>query len=366
MRIAYLCLQVTREGQPSHAHVHEIISGLERLGAQVELFEPEYAPGPLPGAAGRLAEFRRVQRRLRSADRPDVIYMRQHFALWPAAWWARTQQIPVVHEINGPPEDLLIAWPGARLAAPLVRGLIRRQLRWASGIAAVTPGLADWAGRETDGQVPVEVIPNGANENLFSPEARDRPLPDLELPARFVVLVAALSAWQGADVAVRATAEPAWPDGVSLVVAGRGVLEQAVRDAADGERVIYVGALPYRNVPGLVARGLAALSPQVDTRGRAMTGLMPLKVFETMACGRPVIVSDYPGMAGLVRDEECGLVVPPGDPAALAAAVRALASDDDAANDMGRRGRAAIEQRHSWTQRAEATHALLESVVLGA
>ena len=361
MKIAYLCLQVTREGQPSYAHVHEIIAGLERLGAQVRLFEPAYAPGPLPGAADRLAEFRRVQRRLRAAERPDVIYMRHHFGLWPAARWAHAHQIPVVHEINGPPEDFFIAWPRARFARPVVKQAIRQQLKWANGIAAVTPGLADWARGHTRRRVPVEVIPNGANDRLFSPAAADVPLSRLDLPDRFVVLVAALSAWQGADVAVRAAREPAWPPDVALVVVGRGALEHTVRAAADGDRIVHAGPLPYRQVPAVVARSLAALSPQVDVEGRALTGLMPLKVFETMACGRPIVVSDYPGMADLVRAEACGLVVPPGDPAALALAVRALADDPGAASDMGRRGREAIEQRHSWTRRAEATYRLLEA-----
>lgn len=48
-RMAYLCLQATREGQASYAHVHEIIKGLEHRGWEVQLFEPVYGQGKPPG-----------------------------------------------------------------------------------------------------------------------------------------------------------------------------------------------------------------------------------------------------------------------------------------------------------------------------
>ena len=69
-RVAYLCLQATRQGQASFAHVHEIIAGLQARGWSVELEQPSYSSegSRLPGALGRALEFYRVQRLVREAS----------------------------------------------------------------------------------------------------------------------------------------------------------------------------------------------------------------------------------------------------------------------------------------------------------
>jgi glycosyltransferase involved in cell wall biosynthesis len=68
-----------------------------------------------------------------------------------------------------------------------------------------------------------------------------------------------------------------------------------------------------------------------------------------MAAGLPVVASDVGDLATLVRDGETGLVCPPDDPAALAAALAALADDPAAARRMGCAGRARVLERHTWT-----------------
>jgi glycosyltransferase involved in cell wall biosynthesis len=82
-----------------------------------------------------------------------------------------------------------------------------------------------------------------------------------------------------------------------------------------------------------------------------------------MACGVPVVVADFRGQAELVRQTECGLVVPPDDPAALARAVAYLYERGEETREMGRRGRHAIETEHSWDHRAAATAAALRQLV---
>ncbi len=175
MRIAYLCLQATREGQASHAHVHEIIAGLEEQGHAVELFEPRYAAESVtpPGPLGRLVEQWRVQRRLIAAGPFDLVYMRSHFAALPASRWAQRAGWPVVQEVNGPYEDLFLAWPAARWIRPIAIWSGRSQLRGAAAVVAVTPQLAEWA-RKEGVRSEISVIPNGANVDLFHPGLRPR------------------------------------------------------------------------------------------------------------------------------------------------------------------------------------------------
>ncbi len=137
------------------------------------------------------------------------------------------------------------------------------------------------------------------------------------------------------------------------------MLQDLVARAADGKRIVFVGRQPYREIGGIVA---GALGGMVPSHARQTSGLYPLKVFETLACGVPVVVTDFPGQADLVREVGCGLIVPPGDPTSLAEAVANLHRGPERRRAMGRRGRVALERDHSWTARAAATAALLERI----
>lgn len=364
-KLTYLALQATREGQASHAHVHEILAGLRSRGWRAELHEPAYARGEEePGVVIRALEFLKTQLRLWRSGRPDLLYIRHHFAAWPSALWARLNRIPVVQEVNGSYEDLFVAWPWTAKLKGLFVFLLRTQIRWADLVIAVTPGLADWALRE--GARWVEVVPNGANTALFRPDA---PLEEgIDLPERYVLFFGALAPWQGIDTMLSAIRIPSWPEEVALVIVGDGVERPKVEEAqrAHPSRVVYLGKRPYRTMPGLVARSLAVLSPQESaTRRLAEVGVFPLKLFEAMACGVPVVVSDLPGMAHLVREGGFGWVVPPGDARALAEAVGQLFHEAEERRTRGMRGRELVERAHSWDHRAAETHHLLLRLLEG-
>jgi glycosyltransferase involved in cell wall biosynthesis len=70
-----------------------------------------------------------------------------------------------------------------------------------------------------------------------------------------------------------------------------------------------------------------------------------------MASQRPVVGSAVGGIPDVIEDEESGLLVPPGDPVALAAACSRLLSDDDLCSRLAKNGRRAAETRFSWTDR---------------
>ena len=95
---------------------------------------------------------------------------------------------------------------------------------------------------------------------------------------------------------------------------------------------------PVEDVRELWARAhIAALS------SRGGEGI-PMTLMEAAACGRPMVATDVPGCREIVRDGETGLLVPPGDIAALAAALGRLAGDADLRRRCGARARTAVEQ----------------------
>ena len=342
-----------------HTHVQEIIRGLERRGWQVKLYAPGYL-GSQPSVWARLREFLRIQIRLwRDREKPDVVYIRNHVAAFPTSVWARLKKIPVVWEVNGPYEDLFIAWPWTRRMRPLFEAFIRKPMQWADAVVAVTPQLARWA--EKEGAQNVFVVPNAANTEMFRPGRE--PAGDLELPPQYVLFFGSLAPWQGIDTILQAVELPDWPREMALVVVGDGVERPKVEMAARGSRkIMYLGPQPYEKMPGVIAGSRVALVPKMDFGIYSSTGLAPLKVFESLACGVPVIVTDLPFMADLIREGKCGIVIPPGDAKALAKAVRFLYEHPEKRREMGRRGRVLVETKHSWDRRAAETEQILKQM----
>ena len=359
-QLDYLCLQPTREGQASHAHVNEIVAGLRRRGWEVRLIEP---PHPRPGrldAPRRAVAVAALQLRYWLACRfhpAPFVYIRDHFAALPTAALARLAGSIVVQELNGSPEDAYDAWPQLRRLGPLIRASSSSQVRWADAVIAVTPGIADHMAKRTGRRDGFHVIGNGADVDRFAPRRVAEP----PLGRPYVAFVGALASWQGIETAIAATRSSAWPPQVDLVIAGdgreRGIVQAAARD---DDRVRWLGVVPYGETPALVAGSLAALVPKLAGPASRF-GLSPLKLFEAMACGVPVIVSDLPGLSDVVDAAGCGLKVPAGDAEALAHAVADLAAHPVRAAELGARGRAAAVARYSWDLRA----GQVEEVLLG-
>jgi glycosyltransferase involved in cell wall biosynthesis len=360
-RLIYLCLQQTVEGQASHAHVHEIIAGLERRGWSVDLREISADRSRARGRLYFLWHYLKPQIALWLGRSPQAgaMYVRADALAFPAFLWARLRGIPVVQEVNGPYSDRLVAKPWLRPFGPVLRALQRFQLRRSSGLIAVTPLLAEWLKREAPGN-PVTIVPNGANTALFYPEAQTH----IRTPDRYVILVGLLARWQGIQLLLAAVNDPAWPSGIAVVIAGDGTERPRVEKAAKNDsRIHYLGIVPYRDVPGLVAGSLAGLSLKTAVPGRTETGMSPLKLYETLACGVPAVVTEYHGQADVVREHDCGIIVSQDDPSELARAVARMAMNESERRAWGRNGRSAVEERHSWDQRAGQTDQLLRSVL---
>ena len=361
----YLALEAPREGQASYAHIHEIIAGLTRRGWAVELFAPSYSGRwKRPSLPLRLVEYLRIQWRLmRAFEDGQAVYVRSHFLAFPVSLWARLRGAPIVHEINGPYEDVAIAYRWATPLAGIIKWMWRTQFQWADRLITVTPQLADWV-RDQRVTTPVGVVPNGANTDLFHPGAHCPAEVQALLPDRYAVFFGGLARWQGIPTMLSAKLSPKWPDGVALVIVGDGAERDAVVAAALADPTIhYLDRQPYRTLPGIVAGSLCGLVPKNAGGDRAGTGLYPLKVFETLACGVPAVVSDFPGQADLVRDNDCGLAVPAENPDALAAAVAEIAADPKTAQAMGARGRTAIAAAHSWDIRGGMTGDILDNML---
>ncbi|MGA8220486.1 MAG: glycosyltransferase family 4 protein [Candidatus Acidiferrales bacterium] len=112
------------------------------------------------------------------------------------------------------------------------------------------------------------------------------------------------------------------------------------------KRVRHHGILDHPRVACLLNRvraGLVLIHPR-----SSFLESLPVKMFEYMNAGLPVIASDFPSWRPIIEDNHCGLLVDPLDPAAIAGAIEYLLTHADEAEEMGRCGRTAIQEHYNW------------------
>jgi glycosyltransferase involved in cell wall biosynthesis len=355
--ILYVCCERIVPGSAAATHVHEIRDGLIRRGYPVVLLAEH--GGTRSGVAGQLSRYVRItSASLTKIGRAELVYFRSHFAAFGVALIARILKKPVIQEINGVYAEAFVTHPHFARLDRVLSWMQRLQYRWASALIGVTPQLVAWGCRQ-GGHARGHHVGNGANTELFRPDGarteRARP---------FVLFFGGMTRWHGVEVMLDAASLPSWPEGVDLLLAGSVVDPSLKRRVGDAPaNVVWLDRVPQEELPALIRGAVAALVPTVDPSGITAHGVTPLKLFEMLACGTPVIVSDFRGMADIVRSGSCGLVIPSGDAEALARAVAELASAPDRARAMGTAGARLVAAEHSWDARAAETAEVIEQVL---
>ena len=198
-------------------------------------------------------------------------------------------------------------------------------------------------------QAKIDVVPNGVDLDLFSPDGEKR------RPAANAIVVGfsgSLKAWHGVDILVDAfrLAAPKDPR-LHLTVVGDGPQRKLIESisAELPGRVTATGAIPLEEVPAWIRGMDIAVAPYPPFDPFYFS---PLKILDAMACGVCNVASNIGQIPELVRDGVTGVLVPPGDKGALADAILTLANDADTRSRMGSRARAEAERMHSWSTRA--------------
>ncbi|MBP8974765.1 MAG: glycosyltransferase [Anaerolineae bacterium] len=127
----------------------------------------------------------------------------------------------------------------------------------------------------------------------------------------------------------------------------------------DGARLLAAGQVPPDAVPLYLSAFDVCAMPHPWTEQFAYY-TSPIKLFEYMAAGRAIIASNLPAFAEVLAEEETALLVPPGDTAALAAAIRRLRDDPVLRQRLGRQARTEALARHTWAARAAAIKVFVE------
>jgi glycosyltransferase involved in cell wall biosynthesis len=205
------------------------------------------------------------------------------------------------------------------------------------------------------------VIPNGVDTMAFSPGQRDRDLlRDHHLEDRFVIgWVGGFRPFHGlASIPSIAREIRAQLPGAALCIVGEGPERAAIERLCRGveDVVTFVGAVAHQDVP----RWIRSFDVCLLLAGPESFHYSPLKLYEYLACGRPVVAVGAGDVRAVIRDGINGLLVPQEDPRAVVDAVVRLAKDPSLRDRLASEGRRTAERKGSWDARAEALLAALD------
>lgn len=234
-----------------------------------------------------------------------------------------------------------------RVAEGLEAWLYRRS----DYVCAVTEGIrSTLVGDKDVPEQKVLFLPNGVDTDLFHPREPDPKLErELGIEDEWVVLYAGTHGYaHGLDVALEA-ADRLRDTDVHFVFIGGGSEKNRLVDRARKMRLENTTFLDPEQ-PSYVARLYGSADAGLSTLGESplFEGTRPAKIMAAMSAGTPVLYSGHGEGARMVERAEAGLVTPPQDAEALAAAVRNLKTDPELAARLGRNGRSHAEDFLSW------------------
>ena len=326
-------------------------------------FVTELAPVKGPQFARRIGYLAFALGRAIGRDKPDVLFTRDLGVAAMLARIPRKLRPPFVYESHGYAPEVsqelprLIATARTPGPAKLKRLTEREALVWrtAEGYVTITRALAGRLTSLLGSRQNLDVIPDGVRldpHRSWTPPAADP----------IVAYAGHLYAWKGVDVLLDALAR--LPAMRGLIVGGHDAepdlerVRQRARELGIVDRVEFTGLVAPASVAGHLARARILVLPNLPTT-ISTHFTSPLKLFEYMAAGRPVVASDLPAIREVLRDGENALLVEAGNAEALAAAIARLAADPA----LGERlARTAFDEagRFGWDTRAAMLEAVLQ------
>ncbi|HTM24016.1 MAG TPA: glycosyltransferase [Vicinamibacterales bacterium] len=372
MKILYSAIDQPVPGtRGGSIHVAAVAEGLAALGHDVTaLVSPGRGernrssvrwielPPPLGSSRLRLARAGTIAR-LAAEMRPDAIMERYHNFGGEAIRAARRVHATAVLEVNAPVVD----YRGSTKALADRALLVQPMRRWREHLCRLADLIVTPAPAILPPGIPpsrVRVLEWGADTDRFAPGAHGQP-PFVRMDVTTVAIFAgAFRSWHGAIHlvnAIRVLRERGRKE-IGAVMIGDGPELPRARRAAEGiDTILFTGALPHERMPAALSGGDIGVAP-FDVASHAPLSLgfywSPLKVFEYMASGLPVVAPAVDRLPSLVTDGREGVLYNPSDHAAALADALIRLTDVPLRKRLGAAARERAVRDYSWAAHCRA------------
>lgn len=309
-------------------------------------------------------------------EAPDLIHVHSGHRGTEAALVAmavgQALDVPVVYEVRGFFESLWTkdtAWAERAEVYDRRRAAEAHCLRQAAAVVTLSESMkGDIVARDVDPDH-VHVVPNGVDASAFVPVARDEELSkQLGLAGRFVFgYVSNLDHFrEGQELLIDAALElrRRGVDATALIVGDgkrRELLEKHAQEQQAGDAVHFTGRIPHDEVSQYYAQLDVFVIPRVDERAARL--VTPLKPYEAMALGVPLVVSDLPALQEITGEGDRGETFVTGDASSLADVLERLAASSERRAELAARARSWVLDNRTWAHN-DALYARIYETVL--
>ncbi len=287
--------------------------------------------------------------------RPDILYTRHSATSFMVAIIAKLFGSPCALEINDIVMDKLRFSKTSRLKSLWIRLYHYGSFHLADLLLPVTEQIGRWIKKEyRPDPGKVVVAPNGVNPYRFSPkpyqEARLRYR--IPLDSKVVLSLGSLFPWVGIETLIGAAPKvlAAYPDTVFAIGSGEEPYLSNIKNAVDQlnlmDAFLFFGFIPWDDASWFISASDICVAPFIFKSTRS--GISSLRVFSYLACTRPVVGSDIPGLGDMLEKEAIGSSFAMGDHKALARVIIDLLSNKEQLREMGERGRDFVVANHAW------------------
>jgi len=328
-------------------HDVAIVTNNRKTGKEKELGEKGIDIIKIPGVVSPIIEVN-VSYSLKSTKELngflkafDVIH--SHHAFTPLALKAakagrnmNKATLLTTHSISFAHESKL--WEALGLTFPV----FSKYLRYLHKIIAVSKAARAFIEHFTD--TPVEVIPNGVDDKLFTPNWNKEELKtQFGIEGKVVLYVSRMSYRKGPHVLLNAFSKI---EDATLIMVGSGEILPFLKAQAKflgiEDRVKFMGYVESATLPRIFGMADVFVLPSITAEAFGIV------ILEAMASGLPVVATNVGGIPEIIRESESGLLVPPGNELELRNAIEKLLLDDDLREWLGNNGRKAVEEKYSW------------------
>jgi glycosyltransferase involved in cell wall biosynthesis len=379
MKIVYL--HRTQAKGVEGVHIGEIVKAWRKSGHDVRLLSPvgdnfgdvtsptasmtkpgvkqklfRFVSNNLPEFFFELAEIAYNLVALRQAYRlgrenVDFIFERYAIFAFAGAVLAKRWNKPFVVEVNYTSRSALVRERSA-LLAPLARRVDAFIFGRATGLAAVSTELKRHLMEEFS--IPAEkiiVLPNAADPDVFDMSKVNPVANTVADGERIIGFVGGFYPWHGLDLLLKAFERvSAKLPKTKLMLVGDGPVLPEIRTQSEQmgltQRVLLTGRVAHQNLPGYLAAFDVGVMPDSNDYGS------PMKIFEYMSLGKPVVVPDYGPLRDAVDDGVEGRIFQPKDVEAMASCFVDILSDDQTYKRMSLAAREKILTKHNWMKNA--------------